>query len=531
MTRKVRLPPLEYVLFVDQDEEGEACKKARTALHAMAEAWNAAHRSQFGWSDESGFETLGVVLEDGAHDPERDALEEHLAQFERRSGIRSARGIQGPYRSEEQYASASFVQILGDGSPHGFVTNAFASCGPRPTCAICGRTGADADRTRLRSLTIDSAFLRRAVAARRHPVPAIINTDGGQLLVSSGVQAHLAAYGARGYALVDVLDAETLQPSPDYALVRATTSWVGPCDVHTPRDPKGCPSCGHGCQYLGDLHVPREAVGPVDLLATHPQGFAGLHLSRALYASLLAAELGPLTAYGSMEACDCPATLLVPRQPTGRAEQTPPTGTLESLLTFVRASSPVAELRHCGSEGTATDTVPMMHRLASGASPLALTRLESRYPDAASLRPLAERTDGIELFAPRSEDATLLDLDTARMDPCAALRIERSSDWPRLRDEMRAWAEDLEDPLIPFDGLPFATIPASSDLLVMFEGRVYYVSPLCAGPHNQVVAESIDELYAIVVNDLAPFLMETASVVRYYGEDGEQCYPVRFAAG
>ncbi len=200
------------------------------------------------------------------------------------------------------------------------------------------------------------------------------------------------------------------------------------------------------------------------------------------------------------------------------------------MVSFVRAPSPMGHLRTCGSDDPDTDAVPLMHRIESGASPLALTQLESRYPDAASLRALAEQVDGIELFAPPSEDSTLPDLDAARMDPCGALRIERSSDWPRLRDEMRAWAADLEDPLLPIDGLPFATIPASSDLLVMSEGRVYYVSPLCAGPHNQVIAESLDALYGIVVHDLARFLMESASVVRYYGEDGEQRFPVAFAA-
>lgn len=530
MTRTVRLPPLEYVLFVDVDDEGEPSAAARVAMQAMAEAWNVSHVSQFEWHDEGGFETLGVVLPDGAHDAERDAVEHHLAQFERSSGIAAARGILPPYRTAEQHASAGFIAVLGGGAPPGFVTNAFASSGPRPSCAVCGRNGADEDRAQLRPLVIDSAFLRRTAAEQGQPVPDIINAEGGRLLVSSAVQAHLTSFGARGHSLVDVLDTETGQPSTDYALLRASTSWAGPCGVHTPCDPEGCPGCGHGRQSLGEAHVPRAATASLDFLATDPGGFAGLHVSRALFASLLDVGLGPLTAFGSIQTCDCAAPVLSPRSSTKPTDQTSLTATLEAMVSFVRAPSPMGHLRTCGSDDPDTEAVPLMHRIESGASPLALTQLESRYPDAASLRALAEQVDGIELFAPPSEDSTLPDLDAARMDPCGALRIERSSDWPRLRDEMRAWAADLEDPLLPIDGLPFATIPASSDLLVMSEGRVYYVSPLCAGPHNQVIAESLEALYGIVVHDLARFLMESASVVRYYGEDGEQRFPVAFAA-
>ena len=171
-----------------------------------------------------------------------------------------------------------------------------------------------------------------------------------------------------------------------------------------------------------------------------------------------------------------------------------------------------------------------MHRLGSKASPLALAALERKHPEVALLRPLAERVDGIELFSPVLEDPALPTLDAARMDPVAAFRIERASDWPRLQDEMHAWAENLEDPLIPHDGLPFATIPGSSDLLVLFDERVYYVSPLCAGAHNEVVADTLEEFFAIVIDDLARFLMETASVVRYYDENGDQSYPVAFTS-
>lgn len=113
-------------------------------------------------------------------------------------------------------------------------------------------------------MVVDPAFLRRATAVQGDPVPAIINTDGGHLVVSSAVQAHLTQFGARGYSLVDVLDVQTRRPSSEYAVLRATTSWAGPCLVHAPCDPEGCPGCGHGRQYLGERHVSREAVGPLD---------------------------------------------------------------------------------------------------------------------------------------------------------------------------------------------------------------------------------------------------------------------------
>lgn len=274
----VRLPPLEYMLVVDLDDEGEPQPVLRQALQRMTQPWNDSHTAQFVWRDEGGFETFSVILQGGAHDPERPTLERHLDAIEQASGVRASCGTAGPMRTAERHARADFIKVLAEGAPMGFVTNLYASSGPRPCCSTCGRDLADADRPSLRPLSIDVAYLRRWARKRGTPIPGML------------------------------------------------------CIDH----------------------------------------------------------------------------------------------------------------RH------------------------------------------------------------------------------------RLRDEMQAWAKDLEDPVIPHDGLPFATIPASSDLLVLFEGLVYYVSPLCSGPHNEVVAEDLEEFFGIVVGDLARFVMETASVVRYRDEQGEQWYPVAF---
>ncbi len=526
MTASVRLPPLEYALFVELDDEGEPRADVRAALEAMAESWNAGHDASFTWNDEDGFEMLSLVLPGGAQDPERPALERHLVALERAMGVKPARGVAGPPRTSAEHQDADFIQFLAGDAPAGFVTNRYASAGPRPRCSVCGRDGGDADRPSTRPLELDIASLERRAHARGIAPPHIIAIDH-RWLVSAAVQAHLAESGAQGYTTVPVLDRATGQASTAYALLRATTTWSGWCDAHTPTDPPGCSGCGHDAQRLGFPHVQAAAVAGLDVVATHDNGFAGLHVSRRLFHGLTAAGFGPLQAYGSFDLCDCPASRWPASTDDAPSPQPIRTAPLDALLSFIRAPSPLAYVRRCGTTDPSTSR-PMMHRLGTKASPLALAALERSHPEVAQLRPLALQVDGFELFSPLLEDRALPSLDSARMDPVAGLRIERASDWPRLREEMQAWATHLEDPLIPHDGLPFATIPASSDLLVMFEGRVYYVSPLGGGPHNEVVADSLEAFFGIVVYDLARFLMETASVVRYYDDSGDQYYPVAF---
>lgn len=512
MTKKQALPPLSYLTFLDDTKAA-----GRKALATLSATWNQGHESQF----VSASGAVSVALSGGYLDPERSVLEGLLGELQDAHGIRFHRGIESKYQGAADYPSADYIFVLGGGAVSGFFTNSLVALGPPRPCAECGKAG-ETERVLRGSLIIDAN--RASLDAS---FPDLINHDGDLRVVSKRFADHLSAFGATGYRLHTIIDARSGQASDEFFLLGSTTVATLPCPEHTPSDPPRCPRCGQGGAQLGELQVQGQRCRDVDLLSLHSGGLARLYFSRALFASLRDEGFDVLAA-GALDKCAHNEPIKAEGAPALPPATPPPRASVSEFLAHFGNANPVVWVRRRGGSGLEGRAIPIAHRFAPPGEPAALDALEKRFPDVAFLRPLAERADGVALGEVPTRNG-FCSLDAARQDPTCALRIERSSDWPRLRNEMREWAAMLEDPLVPLDGIPFATVPATSDLLVCHHGRIYYVSPLYNRGHNQIIAQNLEELCGLLVHDLASFVMGTAAVATYHDEDRNQWFPSRYA--
>lgn len=526
-------PPITHTFsWCDQREDD-----AWDALTAFARTWNREHKNLFVVDEEEIF----VTLADGVRDAERAALERALDELQRSHGCCGIEGIESRYKRPEDYASADFVAILGDGCAQGFIANEIEAWGPPLTCEACGREGRDPERRVLGPLVVNEEILTRSLEAHAAQPPDLISLRNGVFLASKQLVDQLTSFGARGFSLSEVLCADSQQPSKKYFLLSATTAVVTPCPTHTPMTSEPCVACGSGGgNLLSEVYIEEPLLRDRDLFSRHRYGFSDLYFSRELYQHLVAAGTVGMLTTGALDRCrhePAPQRARAAVVVTSRFEASKisrPRCSVDTFMRFVRSSRLTARCRGRGRHGSDI-TLTLENMIEPGADAIELNALEQRFADVAHLRPLALQADGILLFHQAGgrpsrfpTRAAIQETEGAVCVP-AALQFEKVCDWSFLRAEMQEESRMHDTPFLAAYGVPFATIVGASDRLVCADGRIYYFSSLGGGRyHNQVIANDLPELLGLITTDLARFLQDSAAVTTYYDDDGQQYYPRGF---
>jgi hypothetical protein len=350
----------------------------------------------------------------------------------------------------------------------------------------------------------------------------------------------LVTFGTTGIRLVPLRSTKTDAVSERYFLLAAEHVVLEPCALHTPREADAiCGECGridHGL-LLDYFHVPRPDVAELSLFSRHRFGLSDLYFARDLYERLRAAGIGSLLVSLGLDTCDHDArsapSIVTPAVVPSIAEPELPSSEIDAFFEHLEDPRPQFVCGACG--GGADETFDVTHRIEPGCTARELDAVASKFPDAHHLRALYERADGMLLYCDVRDRAhafpSLAATRRGEVEGDSFIRFERANDWHRLRAEMLANMEMMESGFVAKDGLPFARISGSSDLLVCAAGAVYYFSSAYNPFHAQVIAQSVEELLARIARDPAAFVMDTAAVARFGGTNGLQYFPRRYLSG
>jgi hypothetical protein len=502
-----------YAYFESEQPKAAAWK----ALCAFARAWNLAHVSQ--WEHAQG--ELCLRLSDEA---ERAELDRQLAELAR------SHPIEGGGTPVYDEAESSYILVVGEGLPPGALVNELEAFGPPLPCPTCGRTRRRAeDQPLVGPLELDESLLAGCDADTFN-----LHNDG-RLVTRRFVDA-LRATGATGFRTIAVHTAG--KPSERYAVLAATHVVLEPCPEHTPRDGVAfCAGCGAITGTMERFFVPDGDAGGLALLSRHRFGLGDLYFARDLYQKLLGLGMRGLCTSVGFDTCHherstarlvrpaaMPAVAPVPDPPEGQG--------LRLFLEHLEDPHPQLECAGSSDRGSGR-TFDVAHVVEPGCTPKAWSAIERKLPQARPLRALYERANGVLLYCQDRPRAfpTWNAICRGQADDPSFLRFEKTEAWSVVREQMLEMMADMEQPFVAADGVPFARLTSSSDLLVCWQGAVYYFSPMYNRFHNQRIARSVDALLALVVRDPPAFLMDTASVARCHDEKGEQYYPVRYLSG
>ncbi len=508
-------------------EADQPTRAAWKALCAFADAWNAAHESR--WTADPG--ELCLRLPGGLDDPERGALEQGLAALERAHRIVGLEAVAPPDVGPAALERAAYVSIVGGGPPSGLVVNELEAYAPPVPCPRCGRVDRARDAPLVGPLELDERRLESGPGTDAD----VFNLAHGGRLVTRRFADALRDAGATGYRLVPVRS-RTGEDSERHFVLAATHVALEPCVPHAPRDRvKVCPGCDVVGGTLERFHVPRGEDGGLSVLSRHRFGLADLHFARETYAFLRARGLRGISPSVGFDVCEAPSA----RPP--RPAETPAVARFEEpsdaegLRTFLAHLEDPRPRFVCGAAGDRGPerTFEVAHLVEPGCSSRAFDEVERALPEARALRGLYTRANGLLLYC-QEQPRTFPTFEAMRSgdaDDPSFLRFEKLEAWPLLREELLEYAAHLGRPFVAERGVPFARLTASSDLLVCWRGAVYYFSPGANRYHDQRIARSVGGLLGRIVRDPAAFLMDTASVARFYGPRAKQYVPRRYVSG
>jgi hypothetical protein len=505
-------------------ESAQPTRAAWKALQAFAEEWNGTHESQ--WAKD--LFDLNLQLPRGLEDAEHAALEAGLAKLKRKHRIVGLEAIPAPDSPEETLERA-YISLVGEGPPQGLVVNELEAFGPPLPCPLCGRVKRERDAPLVGSLELDEGMLERGPGGSSD----LFNLANDGRLITRRFADALRDAGAAGYRLVPVRSALTGATSERLFVLAATHAVLGSCEEHAGRDHVStCAGCGVVDGRLDSFHAPERETRGLSVLSRHRFGLADLYFARETLRHLLSSGLRGLSASTAFDVCNAAAP--TPRvrpaeQPdVARFVEPPDAEGLRAFLAHLEDPSPRFECS--ASSGRGPDrTFDVAHLVEPGCSAEVFDAMERDVPEAKALRGLYTRANGLLLYCqvpPKTYPTRqALRRGEGEVEDPSFLRFEKAEAWRALRKEMLAYAADLEEPFVAADGVPFAQLTASADLLVCWHGAVYYFSPLANRFHNQRLARSVGGFLARVAHDPAAFLLDTASVARFHGPRGKQYVP------
>ncbi|MFK8003958.1 MAG: hypothetical protein AB8H86_30620 [Polyangiales bacterium] len=516
-------PPLSFLFF----EDGQPTKAAWQALLALRTTWNGTHLSRFVREDGH----LRIDLKAGVEDPEFSEFAGAVAELKRSDSIEYFKGVDSPYAGPEAMERADFILVADDVPAHGFLLNEIEAFGAPLACPACGHARRGADRPVLAPLMIDEHVLADGPQD-------FLGMANDTCLVSKKVADLLASHGASGYRLSAVLSPQRT-PSQNHFLLSASNVLIDPCPVHTPRDEGAiCATCGAvSGSLLGHVHVSDAQVQGLSFFSKHRFGHADIYMARDMF-HLLKSSGVALSASAGLDTCrhednENGAGLRAAATPTA-AKPAFECGGVRGFLSHLDDSRPRFV---CGPRGGSERerTVDVVHMRQPGCSEAELDAAEQRLPEFRHLRPLYEASNGVLLYCQAGTTPatfpTLAEMHRGEAHDPSLMRLLPIDECLHAQQDMREQVRDFELPFGAADGLPFAQLTASSDLLVCHEGAIYYFSPMYNRYHDQRIGDDLDEAFTRIFSAPARFLMDTASVATFYDEQGVQYYPKRYASG
>lgn len=489
--------------------------------------WNGTHLSQFVREDGQ----LRIDLKAGVEDAEFSELVGAVAELKRANSIEYFKGVDSPYAGPEAMERADFILVADDVPAHGFLLNEIEAFGAPIPCPACGDARRGADRPVLSPLMIDESVLSNGA-------PDFLSMANDTCLVSKRVAALLASHGAVGHRLSEVLSPAGT-PSQNYFLLSADNVLLDPCAVHTPRDEGAiCSTCGAvSGSLLGHFHVSEAQVRGLSFFSKHRFGCADIYMSRDIF-HLLKSSGVALSASAGLDTCphednEDGARLQAAATPTAAKSEFKCAG-VRGFLSHLDDPKPRFV---CGPRGGSEPerTFDVVHMRQPGCSEAELDAAEKTLPELRHLRPLYEATNGVLLYCQAGTTPatfpTLAEMHRGEADDPSLMRLLPIDECLHAQQDMREQVRDFELPFGAVDGLPFAQLTASSDLLVCHEGAIYYFSPMYNRYHDQRIGDDLDEAFTRIFSAPARFLMDTASVATFYDEQGVQHYPKRYASG
>ena len=517
-----RFPPIAFLFFRDS----QPTKAAWQTLRDFGDTWNSAHVNRFVREED---DQLSVEFAAGVEDPELAELDEAIAVLKRTSDIRFFKGVDSPFNGPDALEHADFILAVGEGAPSGFLMNEIEAFGPPIPCSECAEQRLDGDRPVRAPLMIDERTLPDEGSFD------VLNMANGTSLVSKKTVELLSSQEVTGYRVSEVMTAQGT-PSENYFLFSADAVLLDPCGEHTPRDEGAiCGSCGARSGFvMGHVHVSDGQIQALSFFSMHRFGHASLYMAREVFHLLKSSGVSIFASVG-INTChhDDDGTRLHSAA-SPEASEPPPLQGWRGFLSHLDDPRPQFV---CGARGgqAPTRTFDVEHLIQPAPSSAALDAAERTLPELQHLRPLFESANGALLYCQvgctPEKFPSLAAMRRGEADDPSMMRLLPMEECLPAQAEMREQIRDFDIPFIAADGMPFAQLTASSDVLVCHEGAIYYFSPMYNRYHNQRIGKDLDEAFTRIFSDPARFLMDTAAVATFYDEQGLQYYPQRYQSG